>query len=408
MKFVLAVVASALGVLAAKLEPADGKVVFGVWFDGTADTSIYSGNDTAAKVNERLGFNVGSFQMWQSLPLEHKPEMAPLQNDDGSINMDMLNEGTDASLFLTIYPKSLAVNDSDILALANQCADIIKSGRNVYLRLAPEMNGDWFPAYSRKPAEYIAFWRKVHGVVNGIAPQVAFVWGPNYHGPSTQDLYEPYWPGTEYVDWVGISLYWKGFARDWPWAVNNLSPVTYTSDIISGVLPEAAEDNFYANFAEKYNKPFVICETAAGFIMSSYNPTTKVVSPISPGPGRAQLQLSFWKSIFNDDVLRKFPRFKMVFAFEMYKREDNMDRDFRATTDPESLKAISGLLDTMDKKGVMAWAKSSAITSATTSAADQVTTTKAVASVVTTTASKSSGFKVQIAGIVGLVLSLLL
>jgi hypothetical protein len=79
-----------------KLEPANGKLILGAWLY-TEDEP--EGRDNPLKFNTRLGYNAGSFQMAQSIPL------APNPYEPGKFldaNMTLLNEGTDATLFLTI------------------------------------------------------------------------------------------------------------------------------------------------------------------------------------------------------------------------------------------------------------------------------------------------------------------
>lgn len=51
--------------------------------------------------------------------------------------------GTDADIFLTVYPRLgfAAVNDSELLSLALQIRTYQGSQRTVFLRFAPEFNG---------------------------------------------------------------------------------------------------------------------------------------------------------------------------------------------------------------------------------------------------------------------------
>jgi len=77
------------------------------------------------------------------------------------------------------------------------------SGVPVFLRFACEMNGDWVPWHG-DPAQYVEKWRLVHDIMAEAAPNVAMVWSPNF---LPRDNIAPYYPGDEYVDWVGFSLY---------------------------------------------------------------------------------------------------------------------------------------------------------------------------------------------------------
>lgn len=94
-----------------------------------------------------------------------------------------------------------------------------RSGDKFMLRLAHEMNiGDqlWFQNNPGYPAKYVAFWRHVVDRIRaqGLSREaVQFVWSPNYaSNPATEWNNIPnYYPGDEYVDWIGLSGYnWYG------------------------------------------------------------------------------------------------------------------------------------------------------------------------------------------------------
>jgi beta-mannanase len=83
-------------------------------------------------------------------------------------------------------------------------------GHRVFLRLAPEMNGDWY-GYSGKPSAYVAVWRHVHDVfVRAGATNVTWVWCPNL----TPSNWDAYYPGAKYVNVVGVDGY-SNTAYDW-------------------------------------------------------------------------------------------------------------------------------------------------------------------------------------------------
>jgi len=82
--------------------------------------------------------------------------------------------------------------------------DIAESGVNVFLRFANEMNGDWVPWHG-DPDKYIEKFRLVANVMHEEAPDnVAMVWAP---GATPEYSIEDYYPGDDYVDWVGVSVY---------------------------------------------------------------------------------------------------------------------------------------------------------------------------------------------------------
>jgi beta-mannanase len=67
------------------------------------------------------------------------------------------------------------------------------------------MNGDWV-AWHRDPQLYVEKWRLLARLVRELAPNVALVWTPFFVGDDSVPL-ERYYPGDDYVDWVGIIFY---------------------------------------------------------------------------------------------------------------------------------------------------------------------------------------------------------
>jgi len=94
------------------------------------------------------------------------------------------------------------VNDgSDDGLILNQAAAIKAFGYRIYLRLMPEMNGDWFHGFSGNPAAFIAAWHRIHRLfAQAGADNVTWVWCPN-NGPADWDRY---YPGDGYVDVIGV------------------------------------------------------------------------------------------------------------------------------------------------------------------------------------------------------------
>ncbi|ORY49321.1 glycoside hydrolase [Rhizoclosmatium globosum] len=214
------------------------------------------------------------------------------------------------------------------------------------------MNGEWFP-YGQKPDAYKAFWIKVYTIFQTTAPHVAFVWSPNFNGPANNEPYDPYWPGADYVDWVGLSVYWKGRASEWPWLQNTEAPLNYVSQIIDAQGPEGGPISFYQTYAVQYSKPMVISEAAGAFHMGIQGG-----SALDVGVGREKTLMSFWNSfLFSPGFFQTYPLVKMIFAFEMYKVEDgNTQNDYRATMDLETRKAFVAGLQQLDSTGAVAWA----------------------------------------------------
>jgi len=81
--------------------------------------------------------------------------------------------------------------------------DAAKAEVPIFLRYASEMNGDW-SAYHGNPKKFIDKWKLVHDVFEEEAPNVSMVWTV-FTFPEW--FIKPYYPGDEYVDWVGVNIY---------------------------------------------------------------------------------------------------------------------------------------------------------------------------------------------------------
>ncbi|KAJ3021276.1 UNVERIFIED_CONTAM: hypothetical protein HDU68_009708 [Siphonaria sp. JEL0065] len=240
-----------------KLVPPEGKIVFGAWLD--TSSSPVSGGDSHAGFNKRIGFNAGSFQIWQDLP--PKPPKSDTDfgnhNSDGNIKPSVLDDGTTASLFLTIHPLDID------------------------------------------------------------------------NGPPNRSPYENYWSGAEYVDWVGISVYWKALRR------NILGCATWTTLWHNSLMPEDPS-------------PFIKTAFHLGTVDASGNQ-----NPLDP-----EFLNSF---LFNPKFFTQYPLVKMVFCFEVYKVEDvDTMNDYRATHDSDTLAALAHGLKQLDANSVVEWASQSA------------------------------------------------
>jgi len=119
--------------------------------------------------------------------------------------------------------------------------DIVTTGLPLAIRLDHEMNGTWYPWSelngSGKPingnavGDYVKMWRHVHDIFQqeGANSLVIWVWAPNIinnlqpDSHKTQDYLAGYYPGDDYVDWVGLS----GYLRP-PWRAGNDFSAGYT------------------------------------------------------------------------------------------------------------------------------------------------------------------------------------
>jgi mannan endo-1,4-beta-mannosidase len=128
---------------------------------------------------------------------------------------------------------------SDDAQILKQAHAIKTFGHRVFLRLAPEMNGNWYK-YSGDPTAYVAMWRHVHEVfAKAGVTNVTWVWCPNVN-PTNWDSY---YPGSAYVDVIGVD----GFSN-----------TTYTWQTFQQLF-----GGFFAHFAAfAPGKPQLVVETA--------------------------------------------------------------------------------------------------------------------------------------------------
>ena len=117
-------------------------------------------------------------------------------------------------------------------------------GGPVAISFGHEMNGNWYPWGTRQstPAEFVAAWRHIHDLFAAAgAANVVWIWNPNIVNPMPGVELAPFWPGSAYVNWVGVTGY---FATTGP-------------DTFAGVYgPTIAEVRRFTG------KPIIIAETA--------------------------------------------------------------------------------------------------------------------------------------------------
>lgn len=99
-------------------------------------------------------------------------------------------------------------------------------GLPLAIRLDHEMNGDWYPwsemdkqgdpINGNRPGDFAAMWRHVHDIFEaaGANEFVIWIWSPNITNNLPENLrgldyLQRLYPGDEYVDWVGVSGYYR-------------------------------------------------------------------------------------------------------------------------------------------------------------------------------------------------------
>ena len=117
-------------------------------------------------------------------------------------------------------------------------------GKPLFIRFAHEMNDPyrypWGPQNGNRPEDFIAAWKHVHLIFNKMsATNVLWVWSPHISMP----WFEYYYPGDEYVDWIGVGVLNYGDVAPWSrwWSFHQILEKAYQPLL-------------------KLNKPIMICE----------------------------------------------------------------------------------------------------------------------------------------------------
>ena len=94
-------------------------------------------------------------------------------------------------------------------------------GRPVLLRYAWDMHTSGRPGSRRSGASYVAAWRHVHALFAAQGVSASWVWSPP--AEAFAGSVDPYWPGDDYVDWIGADGFnangcdgrsgWRDFGR---------------------------------------------------------------------------------------------------------------------------------------------------------------------------------------------------
>lgn len=153
----------------------------------------------------------------------------------------------------------------------------------IFLRYASEMNGQWV-AWHGNPSLYIEKWKMVYDTMATIAPNVAMVWSPS-EMPLNQ--IEAYYPGDEYVDWVGLSIYNAQFEN------GDINKPTDRRN------PLEALDFIYSKYASR--KPIMISEYAASH-EAGFAPNKQDTSKF------AIAKMTY----FYESIKTKYPRVKCI------------------------------------------------------------------------------------------------
>jgi hypothetical protein len=201
-------------------------------------------------------------------------------------------------------------------------------GLPIIIRFGHEMNGDWYPWGGDGPL-FTQVWREFTKMLDpsgkGDASKrfAKMEWAPN-HVPDCDyrtpewDPYMAFWPGADYVDSVGVSMYYYGLDDD-DHTENEFAPDGILERWMTGSagISTNPQCNMYKRFADGYDKPFFFSETAAAYHVGK------------DGPNNLEIKKGWYKQLYNATMWQKFPRVRSINWFEIIKPEWDDLRDFR-------------------------------------------------------------------------------
>lgn len=267
--------------------------------------------DSAADYAQRLGTPAALYGQNVSMPV-----------DDGGREYlkgyfsQIADQGSHA--LLTVRPGIALkdINDDVASAFARQITTAAAGFRGkVLVRFAPEMNAPWV-SWGQEPEAYRAAFDNVAAALRSTLPDPEMVWSPTAekdypfqvetstppkgvplgsvdtsgNGVWDQDdsAFEPYYPGDDVVDWVGLSVYHDttgaGKASNTLPAAGEFNEALHVS---SGGISSGGPgtDNFYNTYAQARGKPLLV-ETGAFY------------SPGAGGASELDVKQTWWHQVF--------------------------------------------------------------------------------------------------------------
>ena len=203
------------------------RMLFGV-YDGALPESFAGIGDLEAKLHYRFPI-ISIYQAWGDRPNEAHFPLRAVETIDRLGSLPMVTwepwvKDFDASLRPNLPPiaereydslGAIARGDYDFYVTA-WAAEAARYGRPMLVRFAHEMNDPyrypWGPQNGNRPDDFIAAWKHVHLVFQKMnATNVLWVWSPHISMP----WFEYYYPGPEWVDWIGTGILNYGDVAPW-------------------------------------------------------------------------------------------------------------------------------------------------------------------------------------------------
>jgi len=178
---------------------------------------------TYDSITEKVGAETNMVGFFQGFDQDFRPDAVQRAWSEGRLPVltwesQPLRSGNDA-VDQPDYSLSHIVDGDFDEYLTRYADDIVANGLPLGLRFDHEMNGAWYPwstgVNGNEEGEYVAAWQHVHDLfeARGANEYVAWIWAPSrvdrLGAKHTAEYLEQFWPGPEYVDWVGMTGYYR-------------------------------------------------------------------------------------------------------------------------------------------------------------------------------------------------------
>lgn len=229
-----------------------------------------------------------------------------------------------------------------------------QGGAGCIVRFGHEMNGNWY-IWGQKPYLYKDKFRLLGDAIHRLTKRSGMMWAPSTGGEypfegyfkevsspdfkaldtnndgvmdMSDDMYTPFYPGDDVVDWVGLTNTFFGNA--YPFDRNELAQPNLFIDKIRGGLHSNALDgkehavpDFYEMFCgenSQHKKPFAVAETGA--LWGQDIPCSER-NHCKHQRSELEIKQRWWRQVFLEGSAH-FPKMKMVLWPEAQKTELGM------------------------------------------------------------------------------------
>jgi len=175
--------------------------------------------DSLTSFENSLGINFTSAKWYQDWATNFDPGVANRFNSAG-FTPELTWEPSESGAGVSYQE----VIDGDYDSYITQTANSIKNlGYTIRISLAPEMNTDWTPwgigKHGNNASNHKLFWKYVvQKFRDAGATNVKWIWSPNVRPWNAASLYGSYaniFPGSSYVDYMGLDGYNWGTSYSW-------------------------------------------------------------------------------------------------------------------------------------------------------------------------------------------------